>query len=86
MCLFYLTFVDTGKIGSWIDYINTPAYYSWCGLAFEKVCLLHIKQIKQKLGISGVSSNELAWMSKKTIPQAQIDLLIDRKDEYLFPG
>ena len=81
MCLFYLTFIEKGTIGSWMDHINTPAYYNWCGLAFEKVCLLHTKQIKQKLGISGVSSNESAWESKKTKPGAQIDLLIDRKDD-----
>lgn len=83
MCLFYLTFIDKGTIGSWMDHIKTPAYYSWCGLAFEKVCLLHTKQIKQKLGISGVSSNESAWESKKTKPGAQIDLLIDRKDDVI---
>lgn len=83
MCLFYLTFIDKGKIGSWMDFINTPAYYNWCGLAFEKVCLLHTKEIKQKLGISGVSSNEYAWMSKRTKPGAQIDLIIDRKDDVI---
>ncbi|MBQ9200255.1 MAG: ATP-binding protein [Lachnospiraceae bacterium] len=83
MCLFYLTFMETGVVGSWMDYVETPAYYSWCGLAFERVCLMHTKQIKQKLGIAGVSSNELAWASKKTSPKAQIDLLIDRKDDVI---
>ncbi len=39
MCLFFLTFIENGKIDSWLDYINTPAYNTWCGLAFEKVCL-----------------------------------------------
>ena len=44
---------------------------------------MQAKQIKQKLGIAGVSSNELAWASKKTTPKAQIDLLIDRKDDVI---
>ena len=44
---------------------------------------MHTKQIKQKLGIAGVSSNELAWASKKTTPKAQIVLLIDRKDDVI---
>lgn len=83
MCLFYLAFIENKKIASWMDYINTPAYYAWCGLSFEKVCLLHIRQIKQKLGISGITSSELAWASKKVRPGAQIDLLIDRKDDVI---
>lgn len=83
MCLFYLTFIEKGTIGSWMDHINTPAYYTWCGLAFEKVCLLHTRQIKQTLGISGISSTEFAWKSKKTKPGAQIDLIIDRKDDVM---
>ena len=80
MCLFYLKFIESGRIGSWLEHINTPGYYTWCGLSFEKVCLLHVRQIKEKLGIRGVSSNELSWSGKKTKPGAQIDLLIDRQD------
>lgn len=83
LCLFYLTFLRDGKIGSWMDYIGTPGYYNWCGLAFEKVGIQHIEQIKKALGISGVSCNCFAWRSKKTIPGAQIDLLIDRKDDVI---
>ena len=83
LCLFYLNFIESGKIDSWIDFIGTPAYNTWCGLAFEKVCLQHIQQIKKSLGISGVSTREVAWKSKKTKPGAQIDLLIDRKDDVI---
>ena len=81
LCLFHLTFLETGKYDSWIDFLDTPAYYAWCGPAFEQVCFQHIKQIKQTLGISGIASNVRAWKSKKTTPGAQIDLLIDRKDD-----
>jgi len=83
MCLFNIAFVENKKIDSWIDFINTPAYYNWGGLAFEKVCLLHTKQIKNALGISGIFSNEFSWRSKKTEDGAQIDLLIDRKDDVI---
>lgn len=80
---FYFTFLKNDKIDSWIGFINTPAYYNWCGHAFERVCLLHTKQIKRKLGISGVASKEFSWRSKNTEPGVQIDLLIDRKDDVI---
>ena len=44
----------------------------------------HVKQIKHKLGILGVLSDESSWFVKtdddKGISGAQIDLLIDRRD------
>lgn len=83
LTLFYLTWLRNGKTESWLETINSPAYYTWCGLAFERVCLLHSKQIKSKLGISGISTHEYAWRSKKSSPGAQIDLLIDRKDDVI---
>lgn len=83
MCLFFLTFIENGAVGSWMDYIATPSYYTWCGLSFERVCLLHTDQIKKKLGIAGVSSSVFAWNSKKAKPGAQIDLIIDRKDDVI---
>lgn len=53
------------------------------GLAFERVCLQHISQIKA-LGISGVLSNVYSWRTEadedKGIDKTQIDLLIDRND------
>ena len=83
LSLFHLTFMRKNHLDSWMDYLNTPSYFAWCGLAFERVCLLHIRQIKSSLGIVGVSSNEFAWRSKKSDPGAQIDLLIDRKDDVI---
>ena len=81
--LFQLTWVQNRKLASWVDFINTPAYYSWCGIAFERVCMLHSRQMKLALGISGISSRDYAWRSKKSSPGAQIDLLIDRKDDVI---
>ena len=40
----------------------------------------HIKQIKKALGISGVISNNSAWISKEEDNNVQIDLLIQRND------
>lgn len=81
--LFCFHFVKNREHESWMTYIHSPGYFSWLGNAFELVCLLHVKQIKQTLGISGVEINEYAWRSSKSKPGAQIDLLIDRKDDVI---
>ena len=78
--LFCFHFIKNREHESWMAYLNTPGYFSWCGNAFEMVCLLHINQIKKALGISGIETVEYAWRSTKSKPGAQIDLLIDRKD------
>ena len=83
LSLFSLTFLEDRRKSSWLDIHDTPAYYAWCGLAFEMVCLHHIGQIRQALGISGISSNVFAWKSKRSKPGAQIDLLIDRRDDVI---
>ncbi|MDE6440168.1 MAG: hypothetical protein K2K51_04030 [Bacteroidales bacterium] len=69
----------------WSIHSNSPAYHNWCGLAFERICLLHSKQIKHALGIAGVSSAEYAWRSpaSNTASGAEIDLLIDRSDQVI---
>ena len=71
------------KIKSWQSFINSPDYYAWRGNAFEIVCLEHIPQIKAALGISGIESSEYSWKSKKKKGGAQIDLLIDRRDDVI---
>ena len=47
----------------------------------------HISQIKQKLGISGVLSEEYVWYTRGNeelgVSGAQIDLLIDRRDRVI---
>ena len=69
----------------WTKLMRTPAYNTWCGLAFERVCLLHTRQIKIALGISGIIANIYSWHTKKTDshPGVQIDLLIDRFDNVI---
>lgn len=80
--LFYLRFVDSDRVGTWLSYHGTPSHASWCGHSFELVCLLHSDQIKRALGIWGIEMRELSWRAKGT-PGAQIDLLIDRRDDVI---
>ncbi|MEZ3430031.1 MAG: ATP-binding protein, partial [Lachnospiraceae bacterium] len=62
-----------------------PTYHTWCGLAFERVCLLHTRQIKYAIGISGILANLYSWHVKKNDEHsgAQIDLIIDRADNVI---
>jgi uncharacterized protein len=82
--LFYLRFFKENKSATenfWINTLDTPAHRTWSGYAFEMVCLLHSYQIKKKLGIQGIQSSESSWRSNNQKKGAQIDLVIDRKDE-----
>ena len=79
----YCLYFRSGKINSWQSFIKSPDYYTWRGNAFETVCLNHILQIKAALGISGIESSEYSWRSKKKKDGAQIDLLIDRRDDVI---
>lgn len=71
----------------WSNAIDNPARRAWSGITFEQVCKDHIEQIKTKLGISGVLSEQSTWNTKGDpdlgIPGAQIDLLIDRRDRVI---
>lgn len=85
--LFYYKFLH-GKTGMdenfWTINMNTPVRNAWEGLAFERVCFEHIKQIKQALGISGVSTKVYSWRVKDDPVSgkgAQIDMVIERADQ-----
>lgn len=67
----------------WTNSLNSGKYRAWSGYAFEILCLNHIRQIKQALGISGIQSRACCWSSKGDDDQkgAQIDLIIDRADQ-----
>ena len=72
----------------WTSTANTPGMNAWRGLAFERVCLQHVEQIKTALGISGVRTSVYTWRSSSSKGKegtqeekgAQIDLVIDRAD------
>lgn len=77
---FSLTFLSSDKTDNWQTYFGSPSYYAWQGNAFELVCLNNITSLKSALGISGVETNEFSWRSSSSVPGAQIDLVIERKD------
>ncbi len=86
--LFYLKFVKnySGQDEAhWSNIFNSGAYRTWCGYAFEQVCLRHINQIKMALGISGVASDVGSWSKKGTADEkgCQIDLVVDRADKVI---
>ena len=71
----------------WSNTLDAPARKTWAGNMFEQVCKDHIGQIKQKIGIHGILSNESTWFVKpdKKLGTAgtQIDLIIDRRDRVI---
>lgn len=83
--LFYLKFIEhsrgNGK-GTWVKLSREAKWKSWSGIAFESICLKHIKQMKKALGIEGVYTEASGWRNypAKEENGAQIDLLIDRQD------
>ncbi len=86
--LFYYEFIHGQRRGSnyWKTMLGTPKHNTWLGLAFERACLWHIEQVKSKLGISGILTNEYAWHHTAEGEEdqgAQIDLLIERSDDII---
>lgn len=87
--LFHRKFVQEAKGDErfWTNLTNSPRRNAWCGLAFERVCLEHVPQIKRALGIAGVQTSVCSWSCRaddeRGINGSQIDLLIDRKDQVI---
>ena len=83
--LFYFNFINDNVYNDeqfWSTSVNSPLHHAWAGLAFEMLCLHHVRQIKQALGIAAVQTRVCSWRSSgKDANGAQIDLLIDRKDK-----
>jgi AAA+ ATPase superfamily predicted ATPase len=83
--LFYLKFMEPNRgmaKGAWQKLSNTPAYTSWSGLAFETLCIKHTAAIERVLGIAQIYTESSSWRSPgKAAGGAQIDLLIDRRDQ-----
>lgn len=74
------------ETGSWQRIHATPSWHAWSGYAFENLCLKHVPQIKRALGIAGVQTLASSWRHVarlKTDRGAQIDLLIDRRDDVI---
>jgi len=84
--LFYFRFIEGRENPPpdfWRTFSGTQEACVWRGLAFERVALQHIAQIKRKLGISGVITRQYAWRhfaDDEGDAGAQIDLVIERND------
>jgi len=87
--LFYLRWVDGESNPDphfWAASGNSPAKNAWRGHAFERICLLHISEIKRALQIGGVVTHVCSWQHRADDVYgkgAQIDLLIDRADQVI---
>ena len=87
--LFYHKFMKNQNYDEnfWKNSINTPRVNAWSGLAFEKVVLQHLAQLKSALGISQVQTEVNSWKCNKSIEDgingSQIDLIIVRKDQII---
>ena len=83
-CIFYLDFIEkNGMIPEtfWLSNVTSPPIITWRGYAFENVCFNHIEQIKNALGISGISTTQSAWTKMgEEYKGTQIDMIISRKD------
>jgi len=96
--LFYLRFVDGKRRSSrpyWTTMSDSPAVAAWQGLTFELVSMMHVDPILKKLGISGVHTDIYSWRgikeiapekggNKPTTEKAQVDLVIERSDKYIY--
>ncbi|HSX20885.1 MAG TPA: ATP-binding protein [Gammaproteobacteria bacterium] len=88
--LFYLKWIEpherqlfaTDQANYWLQQINSNAWQSWCGYAFENICLLHLDKIQDALGLRGIHVTAHTWYLKGDHNKtgAQIDLLLDRAD------
>lgn len=79
---------DFGKLHStdehyWVNNINVPKQNNWYGLAFERLCMAHVLQIKKALGVDRIRTEYYSWRSKWSVPAVQIDLIIDRADQII---
>lgn len=86
--LFYFKFIQNNENNEehfWSSSIDSSVHRVWSGLAFERLCMVHARQIKKALGIDGVLSNVYSWRkeSDENSDGAQIDMLIDRNDQVI---
>ena len=78
---FYLKFATKNSVDShyWTTHLMSNKINTWLGLAFEKVALTHIKQIKRKLHIDYMSCEYYSCR----LSDAQIDLILERADKII---
>ena len=87
-CTFYHRFISHQKKlskGIWQQLSNKQTYKVWRGYAFENLCLRHIRNIKNALGIPAVYTETYSYKqnSTTTTDGFQIDIIIDRADNII---
>lgn len=81
--LFYFKFMHGRNVSAdeWSHVSQSQVGRIWCGLAFERVCLQHVSQIKAALGIADVRTSAYGWSAEAEGNRgAQIDLVLARSD------
>ena len=60
-------------------------WHSWCGYAFENICIAHLDKIINALGIAAIYTETAGYIQKGNSENQgiQIDLLIDRADRVI---
>ena len=87
--LFYFRFLKSAHSTDenfWSNNVQSPRRRAWAGLAFEHVCFQHVPQIKQALGIGGISTSISSWKCEPNEAYeqgAQIDMIIERADNVI---
>ncbi len=77
--LFYFQFIRNGAFGDehyWMHLQGQPAYYTWKGLSFERLCFAHSGRIKSALGVDGVLTKLYAYCDR----EVQVDMVLERND------
>lgn len=82
---FYHTYLDTPSNDEhyWSHNLLSPKTNTFFGLAFERVCMSHIPQIKKAIGIDQIGTEYYSWRSTDKEQKAPIDLLIERADRII---
>jgi hypothetical protein len=86
--LFHFRFLETPSSDEhfWSSTVASSAQAAWKGLAFERLCLLHLPQIRKALGVGSIHVEVYGWSFRgdETYPDGvQIDLVIDRADNVI---
>ncbi len=86
--LFYFRFLNGNNSKDehwWTNNMLSHSVVSWQGFSFETICMLHLEQIKRRLGIGGISTNASSWRKQGDSSEngTQIDLVIERADRII---
>lgn len=86
--LFHFRFLDgtTADATFWESTISSPMQSAWRGLAFERLCLSHLAQMRKALGLSGIHVEAWSWLHRgdDVHPKGvQVDLVLDRADNVI---